>query len=163
MYFITCIHKIDCQTELHERAATNVTKPNSLLPGRVPVNRSAEPPKFSSKESLSEWKVPPLVNRIISPEVDSDHLVIVFPFRILCFVASKLMHIVQNNLFSQDKRETPPDQKPVSHMLDSVPTPSFQLPCRPNPQTVLQTPNNYRNPFPNRCQLCLEMSSNKTH
>lgn len=106
----------DCQTELHERAATNVTKPNSLLPGRVPVNRSAEPPKFSSKESLSEWKVPPLVNRIISPE---------------------------------DKRETPPDQKPVSHMLDSVPTPSFQLPCRPNPQTVLQTPNNYRNPFPN--------------
>lgn len=49
----------------------------------------------------------------------------------------------------EDKRETPPDPRLNSHLLPSVPTPSFQSASRPTPQIVFQTPNNYRNPFPN--------------
>ncbi|KAG7240613.1 hypothetical protein INR49_026668, partial [Caranx melampygus] len=39
-----------------------------LLPTRVPVNRSMEQPKPAGKEHLSEWKMPTLVNRHVSPE-----------------------------------------------------------------------------------------------
>ncbi|KAM7382495.1 hypothetical protein PAMP_002222 [Pampus punctatissimus] len=38
------------------------------LPARVPVNRSVEQHKPASKETLSEWKMPTLVNRHVSPE-----------------------------------------------------------------------------------------------
>lgn len=36
-------------------------------------------------------------------------------------------------------------------MQESLPTPSLHLPSRQIPQTVCQTPNNYRNPPANRC------------
>ncbi|XP_054477754.1 dual specificity protein kinase Ttk [Anoplopoma fimbria] len=83
------------------------------LPARVPVHRSADQPKAASKEPSSEWKMPTLLNRHVSPE---------------------------------DKRTTPPDPRPVPRMPESLPTPSLHLPPRTNPQTVCQTPNNYRNP-----------------
>ncbi|KAI3361417.1 hypothetical protein L3Q82_013588 [Scortum barcoo] len=83
------------------------------LPARVPVNRSVEQPKPANKEPVSEWKMPTVVNRHVSP---------------------------------QDKRTTPPDPRAVPRVLESVPTPSLQLPSRLNPQTVCQTPNSYRNP-----------------
>ncbi|XP_029360640.1 dual specificity protein kinase Ttk [Echeneis naucrates] len=83
------------------------------LPARVPVNRPVEQPKPANKGSLSEWKIPTLTNRQVSPE---------------------------------DKRMTPPALTPVPSMLESLPTPSVQLPSRLNPQTVCQTPNSYRNP-----------------
>ncbi|CAK6954237.1 dual specificity protein kinase Ttk [Scomber scombrus] len=38
------------------------------LPARVPLNRSVEQPKPANKETLSEWKMPTLVNRHVSPE-----------------------------------------------------------------------------------------------
>ncbi|XP_035019941.2 dual specificity protein kinase Ttk [Hippoglossus stenolepis] len=38
------------------------------LPARVPVNRSVEWVKPASKEPLSEWKLPTLINRHVSPE-----------------------------------------------------------------------------------------------
>ncbi|XP_030012957.1 dual specificity protein kinase Ttk [Sphaeramia orbicularis] len=79
------------------------------LPGRVPVNRPVEQPK--AKEAVSEWKVPNVVSRHVSPE---------------------------------DKRVTPPDPRPIPRLMDSLLTPSLQLPSRQNPQTVCQTPNNYR-------------------
>lgn len=40
-------------------------------------------------------------------------------------------------------------------MQESLPTPSLHLPSRQNPQTVCQTPNNYRNPPANRYFLVL--------
>ncbi|XP_008275827.1 dual specificity protein kinase Ttk [Stegastes partitus] len=86
------------------------------LPTRVPVNRSVEQPKPASKEPLSEWKIPTLINRHVSPEV---------------------------------KQTTPPDPRPVPRLVESFRTPSLQLPPRLNPQTVCQTPNNYRNPSAN--------------
>lgn len=49
----------------------------------------------------------------------------------------------------EDKRDTPPDPRLMSHSLASVPTPSFQPASRPTPQIVCQTPNNYGNNFPN--------------
>uniref|UniRef100_A0A3Q1ENP8 Dual specificity protein kinase TTK n=1 Tax=Acanthochromis polyacanthus TaxID=80966 RepID=A0A3Q1ENP8_9TELE len=39
-----------------------------LLPGRLPVNRSVDQPQPASKEPLSEWKIPTLVSRHVSPE-----------------------------------------------------------------------------------------------
>uniref|UniRef100_A0A8D3CUG3 Ttk protein kinase n=1 Tax=Scophthalmus maximus TaxID=52904 RepID=A0A8D3CUG3_SCOMX len=39
-----------------------------------------------------------------------------------------------------------PVNRPVPRVLESLPTPSLQPPPRPNPQTVCQTPNSYRNP-----------------
>uniref|UniRef100_A0AAQ5XCE6 Protein kinase domain-containing protein n=1 Tax=Amphiprion ocellaris TaxID=80972 RepID=A0AAQ5XCE6_AMPOC len=38
------------------------------LPTRVPVNRSVDQPQPASKKPLSEWKIPTLVNRHVSPE-----------------------------------------------------------------------------------------------
>ncbi|XP_008322007.1 dual specificity protein kinase Ttk [Cynoglossus semilaevis] len=84
-----------------------------LLPARVPVSRSAERADPTGKESLSEWKVPNLVNRHVTPE---------------------------------NRNATPPEPTPVSSVPESFPTPSVQLPPRLNPQTVCQTPNNYKNP-----------------
>lgn len=38
-------------------------------PVRIPVSRPVEQPKPVSKEPVSEWKMPALVNRHVSPEV----------------------------------------------------------------------------------------------
>ncbi|KAM9724248.1 dual specificity protein kinase Ttk isoform 1-T1 [Menidia menidia] len=38
------------------------------LPARVPVTRPVEQPKAACKQSLSEWRIPTLVNRHVSPE-----------------------------------------------------------------------------------------------
>ncbi|XP_070822810.1 dual specificity protein kinase Ttk [Chaetodon trifascialis] len=38
------------------------------LPARVPVRRSVEQPKPASREPISEWKMPALVHRHVSPE-----------------------------------------------------------------------------------------------
>ncbi|KAM9851684.1 dual specificity protein kinase Ttk [Aulostomus maculatus] len=46
----------------------------------------------------------------------------------------------------EDKRTTPPDPRPFPRVLESLPTPSLQLPSGLNPQPVCQTPNSYRNP-----------------
>ncbi|XP_035478848.1 dual specificity protein kinase Ttk isoform X2 [Scophthalmus maximus] len=53
---------------------------------------------------------------------------------------------VNRHVSPEDKRTTPPDPRPVPRVLESLPTPSLQPPPRPNPQTVCQTPNSYRNP-----------------
>uniref|UniRef100_A0AAV2MBC7 Protein kinase domain-containing protein n=1 Tax=Knipowitschia caucasica TaxID=637954 RepID=A0AAV2MBC7_KNICA len=50
-----------------------------------------------------------------------------------------------------DERDSPPDPRLQPEPLASVPTPSFQPTPRSNVQSVFQTPNNYRNPFPNSC------------
>ncbi|XP_067458404.1 dual specificity protein kinase Ttk [Thunnus thynnus] len=99
-------------TDLQTGMASCGGNQESQLPARIPVNRSVEQPKPASKETLSEWKMPTLVNRHVSPE---------------------------------DKRITPPDPRPVSRVTESLLTPSLNHPSRPNPQTVCQTPNNYRN------------------
>ncbi|XP_034384681.1 dual specificity protein kinase Ttk isoform X2 [Cyclopterus lumpus] len=83
------------------------------LPARVPVKRSSEQSKAAGKEPSSEWKMPTLLNRHVSPEY---------------------------------KRATPPDPRPVPRLLESLPTPSLQLPSRMNPQAVCRTPNGYRTP-----------------
>ncbi|XP_022609169.1 dual specificity protein kinase TTK isoform X1 [Seriola dumerili] len=106
-------HLTDSQTVVPVSISTYGGNQEHQLPARVPVNRSVEQPKPASKEPLSEWKMPTLVNRHVSPE---------------------------------DKRTSPPDPRPVPRLLESHPTPSFQLPSRVNPQTVCQTPNSYRNP-----------------
>lgn len=86
------------------------------LPARIPLNRSVERPKPASKVPESEWKIPSLVTRNVSPE---------------------------------DKRATPPDPRPLSQPVESLPTPSIQLPSRQNPQATYQTPNSYGNPQAN--------------
>ncbi|XP_020792807.2 dual specificity protein kinase Ttk isoform X2 [Boleophthalmus pectinirostris] len=74
----------------------------------------------------------------------------------------KVPHIRQ--VSPEDKRETPPDPRLKSQSLALVPTPSFHPTSRPNPQMVCQTPNNYKNPFPNSfitpvVKRCAEESS----
>uniref|UniRef100_A0A8C6KHL2 Dual specificity protein kinase TTK n=1 Tax=Nothobranchius furzeri TaxID=105023 RepID=A0A8C6KHL2_NOTFU len=49
----------------------------------------------------------------------------------------------------EDKRATPLDPRPFSHLVESIPTPSFQPPSRLNPQAAFQTPDGYRNPRAN--------------
>lgn len=41
------------------------------LPARFPVSLSLEQPKTATKEPLSEWKMPAVVNRHVSPEVNT--------------------------------------------------------------------------------------------
>uniref|UniRef100_UPI0037E942DE dual specificity protein kinase Ttk n=1 Tax=Semicossyphus pulcher TaxID=241346 RepID=UPI0037E942DE len=106
-------HSTDMQTDVPVSGSTCGGNHDLQLPARVPVNRSVEQPKPASKEPITEWKMPALVNRHVSPE---------------------------------DKRKTPPDPRAVPRVLESLPTPSLQLPSRLNPQTVCQTPNSYRNP-----------------
>ncbi|KAM9353398.1 dual specificity protein kinase Ttk [Symphorus nematophorus] len=106
----------DLQTAAPVSVSTCGGNQELQLPARVPVSRSVEQPKPAPKEPVSagsEWKIPTLVNRHVTPE---------------------------------DKRTTPPEPRPVPRVLESLPTPSVQLPSRPNPQTVCQTPNGYRNP-----------------
>ncbi|KAK7887167.1 hypothetical protein WMY93_026788 [Mugilogobius chulae] len=61
----------------------------------------------------------------------------------------KAPQLIFRQVSPEDKRETPPDPRQKPQSLASVPTPSFRPIPRPNPQMVCQTPNNYRNPFPN--------------
>ncbi|KAM3613943.1 uncharacterized protein V6R79_007456 [Siganus canaliculatus] len=56
----------------------------------------------------------------------------------------KLPTVISRHVSPEDKRTTPPDPRPVPPVLESLPTPSIQLPSK-LPQTVCQTPNNYRN------------------
>ncbi|KAM6910388.1 dual specificity protein kinase Ttk-like [Xenentodon cancila] len=53
---------------LSGNASTFVESQEVQLPTRVPVNRSLEQPKPFSKEPASEWKIPTLVSRHVSPE-----------------------------------------------------------------------------------------------
>ncbi|XP_061574200.1 dual specificity protein kinase Ttk [Cololabis saira] len=48
--------------------STFVESQEVQLPTRVPVNRSVEKPKPFSKEPTSEWKMPTLVSRHVSPD-----------------------------------------------------------------------------------------------
>ncbi|KAJ0000120.1 hypothetical protein NQD34_011962 [Periophthalmus magnuspinnatus] len=59
----------------------------------------------------------------------------------------KVPHIRQ--VSPEVKQETPPDPRLQSESVASFPTPSFQPAPKRNPQMVYQTPDNYRNPFPN--------------
>ncbi|KAM6935094.1 dual specificity protein kinase Ttk [Lycodopsis pacificus] len=61
-------HPTDLQTFAAVSASTCGRNQELQLPGRVPVNRSAEQPKAASKEPSSEWKMPTLINRHVSPE-----------------------------------------------------------------------------------------------
>ncbi|KAK9513350.1 hypothetical protein VZT92_026890 [Zoarces viviparus] len=61
-------HPTDLQTFAAISASTCGRNQELQLPGRVPVNRSAEQPKAASKEPSSEWKMPTLINRHLSPE-----------------------------------------------------------------------------------------------
>ncbi|XP_031730358.1 dual specificity protein kinase Ttk [Anarrhichthys ocellatus] len=61
-------HPADLQTFAAVSASTCGRNQELHLPGRVPVNRSAEQPKAASKEPSSEWKMPTLINRHVSPE-----------------------------------------------------------------------------------------------
>ncbi|XP_059195348.1 dual specificity protein kinase Ttk isoform X2 [Centropristis striata] len=58
----------------------------------------------------------------------------------------KMPSLLNRHVSPEDKRTTPPDPRPVHRVLESVPTPSIQIPSRLNPQTVCQTPNSNRNP-----------------
>ncbi|XP_029308452.1 dual specificity protein kinase Ttk [Cottoperca gobio] len=57
----------------------------------------------------------------------------------------KMPTFLNRHVSPEDKHTTPPDPRPVPRVLESLPTPSFHLPSRLNPQTVCQTPNSYRN------------------
>ncbi|KAK5862721.1 hypothetical protein PBY51_018090 [Eleginops maclovinus] len=61
----------------------------------------------------------------------------------------KMRTIIDRHISPEDKRTTPPDPRPIPHVLESLPIPSFHPPPRPNPQAVCQTPNGYRNPSTN--------------
>nr|XP_020452873.1 dual specificity protein kinase TTK isoform X2 [Monopterus albus] len=102
----------DVQTVVPVSMSTYGRNQELHLPARIPVNHTVEQPKPASKEPLSDWKLPALVSRHVSPE---------------------------------DKRSTPPDPRPVSCVLESLRTPSLQLPSRLKPQTVCQTPNSDAN------------------
>ncbi|KAF1387456.1 hypothetical protein PFLUV_G00078900 [Perca fluviatilis] len=52
---------------------------------------------------------------------------------------------VYRNVSPEDKRATPPEPRPVPRLLESLPTPSLNLPSKLNPQTVCQTPVGSRN------------------
>ena len=58
----------DLQTVDPVSVSTFGGNPELQLPTRVPVNRPVEQPK-PAKEPLSEWKIPVLTNRHVSPEV----------------------------------------------------------------------------------------------
>ncbi|XP_034553981.1 dual specificity protein kinase Ttk isoform X2 [Notolabrus celidotus] len=109
-------HSTDLQPDVQVSTSTCGGIQDLHRPARVPVNRSVEPPKPASREPLTEWKIPALVNRHVSP---------------------------------QNKHTPPPDPRTVPSVVDSLPTPSLQIPSRLNPQPVCQTPNSYRNPLPN--------------
>ncbi|XP_074538712.1 dual specificity protein kinase Ttk [Halichoeres trimaculatus] len=61
-------HSTDLQTDTQVSTSTCGGNQDVQLPARVPVNRSVECPKPSSKESATEWKMPALINRHVSPE-----------------------------------------------------------------------------------------------
>ncbi|PWA32380.1 hypothetical protein CCH79_00012037 [Gambusia affinis] len=60
----------------------------------------------------------------------------------------KIPSLLTRQVSPEDKRTTPPDPRPVPRLVESYPTPSIQLPSKPNPQAAYQTPNGYRNPHP---------------
>ncbi|KAM8735130.1 dual specificity protein kinase Ttk [Acanthopagrus schlegelii] len=61
-------HPTDFETGVPVSVPTCGANQERPLPARVPVRRSVEPPKPASKEAPSEWKIPTLVNRHVSPE-----------------------------------------------------------------------------------------------
>lgn len=61
-------HPADLQTGVPVSVSTFGGNQEVQLPARVPVNRSVEQPKPVSKEPLSEWKIPTLIHRQVSPE-----------------------------------------------------------------------------------------------
>ncbi|XP_010769029.1 dual specificity protein kinase Ttk, partial [Notothenia coriiceps] len=61
----------------------------------------------------------------------------------------KIPTSLSRHISPEDKQTTPPDPRPIPRVVESLPTPSFHLPSRPNRQTVCQTPNGYRNPSAN--------------
>ncbi|XP_070768366.1 dual specificity protein kinase Ttk [Enoplosus armatus] len=62
------VHPTDVQTSVPVNVSTCGGNQELQLPARVPVNRLVEQPKPTSKEPLSEWKMPTLINRHVSPE-----------------------------------------------------------------------------------------------
>ncbi|KAM8869888.1 dual specificity protein kinase Ttk isoform 2-T4 [Spinachia spinachia] len=58
----------DWKTVAAVSASTSGRNQELQLPARVPVSRSTEQPKAASKEPASEWKVPAVTNRHVSPE-----------------------------------------------------------------------------------------------
>ncbi|XP_045901054.1 dual specificity protein kinase Ttk [Micropterus dolomieu] len=61
-------HPTDLQTGVEVSVSTSGINQELQVPARVPVNRSVEKPKPASRETLSEWKMPSLVNWHVSPE-----------------------------------------------------------------------------------------------
>ncbi|XP_033495819.2 dual specificity protein kinase Ttk [Epinephelus lanceolatus] len=61
-------HPADLQTGVPVSVSTFGGNQEVQLPARVPVNRSVEQPKPVSKEPVSEWKIPTLIHRQVSPE-----------------------------------------------------------------------------------------------
>uniref|UniRef100_A0AAQ4R6R0 Dual specificity protein kinase TTK n=1 Tax=Gasterosteus aculeatus aculeatus TaxID=481459 RepID=A0AAQ4R6R0_GASAC len=65
--------------QLLEMAVRNLKAgEKQLLPARVPVRRSTEQPKAASKEPASEWKMPAVTNRHVSPEAAITFVLIQF-------------------------------------------------------------------------------------
>lgn len=69
MVVISTVFLVDLQTGVPVSVSTFGGNQEVQLPARVPVNRSVEQPKPVSKEPLSEWKIPTLIHRQVSPEV----------------------------------------------------------------------------------------------
>ncbi|XP_040899330.1 dual specificity protein kinase Ttk isoform X1 [Toxotes jaculatrix] len=61
-------HTTEMETVVPASVSTHGGNQDPQLPARVPVSRSVEQPKPASREPLSEWKMPTLVNRHVSPE-----------------------------------------------------------------------------------------------
>ncbi|XP_041798777.1 dual specificity protein kinase Ttk [Chelmon rostratus] len=61
-------HPTDLQAAVPPSVSTCGGSQELQLPARVPVRRSVEQPKPASREPASEWKMPTLVNRHVSPE-----------------------------------------------------------------------------------------------
>uniref|UniRef100_A0A3Q3RJ43 Dual specificity protein kinase TTK n=1 Tax=Mastacembelus armatus TaxID=205130 RepID=A0A3Q3RJ43_9TELE len=58
----------------------------------------------------------------------------------------KMSVLISRHVSPEDKHTTPPEPRPIPHVLEPFPTPSFQLSSRMKPQTVCQTPSSDRNP-----------------
>nr|XP_046256416.1 dual specificity protein kinase Ttk isoform X2 [Scatophagus argus] len=100
------------------------------------------PPSASTYAGNQELHLParvPVSRSVEQPKAASKELISEW----------KMPTFVNRHVSPEDKRTTPPDPRPVPRVLESLPTPSLQLPSRLNPQTVCQTPNNCRNPSAN--------------
>ncbi|XP_056267253.1 dual specificity protein kinase Ttk-like, partial [Pseudoliparis swirei] len=104
------------------------------LPARVPVKRPAEQPKAAGKEPSSEWKMPTLLNRHISPQ--DKRATPPDPRPVPRLTESLHTPSLHTPSLPTPSRPTPSLPTP------SLPTPLNQAPCFQTPQLSLSALSN---------------------